>query len=116
MSMTSASTMYMTPIRLWSVDVIHSLHRYGHHPFRQTQMTMAAMIRMTTTEVISGIGWLNGIASQVSLPNIACVSQWRLRRDVHRRRRCSWRNRQWSAVGHDGVEQSGRHAPVGQRL
>src|SRR5690348_9354873 len=69
-SISSASTMYITPMRLWSVDWTYSFQRYGHQPLRQTQTAMAATATNTTSEVISGIGWLKGIASHVSLPNI----------------------------------------------
>ncbi len=36
-SMIIASTQYITPIRLWSTDVIHSRHRYGQYPLMVTQ-------------------------------------------------------------------------------
>jgi hypothetical protein len=38
-SMISASTMYMTPMRLWSTLVSHSVHRYFH-----------ALSQLTTTK------------------------------------------------------------------
>src|SRR4051794_23762435 len=69
-SITSPTTMYMMPMRLWSVDVIYSFHRYGHQPFTVIHAAIAPTAISTTSEVISGIGSLNGIASQVSLPNI----------------------------------------------
>jgi len=59
----------MTPIRLWSVDVIHSLHRYGHQPLKVINATTAPTTSRTTMDVINGIGWFNGTASQVSFPN-----------------------------------------------
>src|SRR3954453_14029069 len=110
--MTSARTMYMTPMRLWSVDVMYSFHRYGHQPLRQTHMASAAITSRITSEVISGIGWLKGIASHVSLPNI-CFSHRRLRRNVHRRRRGSRSNRRRQPVRHYGVKQAGRDRTIG---
>ena len=69
-SITRPSTTYMTPMRLWSVLVIHSFHRYGHQPLIVTSDSTARMTMMTTMEVTSAIGWSKGIAAQVSLPSI----------------------------------------------
>src|SRR5580658_7624875 len=69
-SITIASRVYMTPIRLWSTLVIHSRHRYGSQPFSVIQPNMAMIARMTTAPVTSGIGWSSGMAAQVSLPSM----------------------------------------------
>src|SRR5436305_2112661 len=114
-SITSARTMYMTPMRLWSVDVIYSFHRYGHQRLRQTHIASAAITSRITSEVISGIGWLNGIASQVSLPNICFSHRW-LRRNGHPGRSGSRGNRRRQPVRHYGVEQAGRDRTVSDRL
>ena len=48
----------MTPIRLWSVLVIHSRQRYGHQPFQVTIVKIPAIPTMRTQTVASGIGSL----------------------------------------------------------
>src|SRR5262245_46788403 len=70
-SITRASSVYMTPIRLWSTLVIHSRHRYGKYPLTSTQRRTARMTAPTMPEATIGIGWLSGMASQPSLPNMA---------------------------------------------
>jgi hypothetical protein len=69
-SITMASSVYITPMRLWSTLVIHSRHRYGRCPLITTQARMARMASATTPEAIIGIGWSKGMASQESLPSI----------------------------------------------
>src|SRR4051795_7422777 len=113
--MTSARTMYMTPMRLWSVDVMYSFHRYGHQPLRQTHIASAAITSRITSEVISGIGWLDGIGSHVRLPTI-CFAHRRLRRNGHARRRGSRGNRRGQPVRHYGIEQPRRDRTIGHGL
>src|SRR3954451_9618983 len=108
-SITEASRMYITPIRLWSTLVIHSCQRYGRCPFTTTQASTARIPTSTTAPAISGIGWSNGIADQSSLPSImastvrpacfGCELRPRSRRNV---------------LGRDQVEQSGIIEPVGR--
>src|SRR3981189_3240542 len=69
-SITMASSVYITPIRLWSTLVIHSRHKYGRCPLTTTQPRMARMPRATTPDAIIGIGCSSGMAAQVSLPSI----------------------------------------------
>src|ERR1700761_7664218 len=69
-SITIASSVYITPIRLWSTLVIHSSHRYGKWPLITTQARTARIATSTTPPATSGMGWSNGIAAQVSLPSI----------------------------------------------
>src|SRR5580700_12160421 len=68
-SITSASSVYMTPMRLWSTLVIHSRHRYGHQPLTLMSVSTAAIEATTKMEAASGIGWLSGKAVQLSLPS-----------------------------------------------
>src|SRR3954468_19136569 len=106
-SITEASRMYITPIRLWSTLVIHSCQRYGRCPFTTTQASTARIPTSTTAPAISGIGWSNGIADQSSLPSImaptvrpacfGCELRPRSRRNM---------------LGRDQVEQSGIIEPV----
>src|SRR6185312_10540099 len=70
-SITRPRTTYMTPMRLWSTLVSHSPHRYGHQPFTVTVTRMARMTMPTTTPLSSGSGSLNGIAAQLSFPNMS---------------------------------------------
>src|SRR6516165_7607364 len=70
-SITSPSTTYMTPMRLWSTLVSHSRHRYGHQPLMVTVTRTARMTMPTTAPLSSGSGSLNGIASQLSLPSMS---------------------------------------------
>src|SRR6476646_2242108 len=65
------------------------------------------MIRTTTAPARSGIGWSNGIACQVSLPNISALRRW-----INRRAR-------WALAGrkllmHNRVEQSRINRAVGE--
>src|ERR1700743_2471371 len=73
-SITSARITYMTPMRLKSVLVIHSRHRYGHQPLMVTRLKRPVMPTMSTHTVASGMGSWSGIASQVSLPNMTIAS------------------------------------------
>src|SRR5258708_20677302 len=70
-SITQASSVYITPIRLWSTLVIHSLQRYGRWPRRTIQASIARIATNTTAPERSGSGWSKGMAAQESLPNIA---------------------------------------------
>src|SRR6266404_8469553 len=70
-SITQASSVYITPIRLWSTLVIHSLQRYGRWPRRTIQASIARIATSTTAPERSGSGWSKGMAAQVSLPSIA---------------------------------------------
>src|SRR5215813_7435062 len=70
-SMIRPSTTYMTPMRLWSTLVSHSRHRYGHQPFTVTVTRIARMTMPTTAPLSSGSGSLNGIAAQLSFPNMS---------------------------------------------
>ena len=57
MSIRNASTQYITPIRLWSTEVIHSFHRYGQWPLSVTQARMAriaTIIRIDAPWVSAG--------------------------------------------------------------
>src|SRR6478672_198383 len=76
--MTRPSTTYMTPIRLWSTEVIHSRHRYGHQPFTVMVRRTARMTMTTAAPAISGRGSFNGIAAQLSLPSMStsCLTPW----------------------------------------
>jgi len=69
-SITMPSTMYITPMRLWSVLLIHSFHRYGHQPLNVISDRIDTIPRITTMDVTSGMGSLKGTAAQVSLPSI----------------------------------------------
>src|SRR6266849_3923756 len=69
-SITIASRVYMIPIRLWSTLVIHSRQRYGSHPFNVTQARTPMIITPTRAAATSGIGWSNGMAAQLSFPNM----------------------------------------------
>ncbi len=55
-SITDASSVYMTPIRLWSTLVIHSLQRYGRWPLTTTQARTPRIPSATTPDAIIGIG------------------------------------------------------------
>src|SRR4051812_7216250 len=68
-SITSARRQYMTPMRLWSTLVIHSRHKYGSQPLIVIQARTARITTPTTPPAARGIGWSQGTASQVSLPN-----------------------------------------------
>src|ERR687898_1404430 len=70
-SMTSASSVYMTPMRLWSTLVIHSRQRYGRWPARTTQEITPSRASPTRPEAAIGIGWSRGIASQLSFPSMS---------------------------------------------
>ena len=48
-SITSASSTYITPMRLWSTLVIHSRHRYGHQPLTVTSASRPERAPSTTT-------------------------------------------------------------------
>src|SRR5271168_5172759 len=69
-NITSARITYMMPIRLWSVVVIHSRHRYGHQPLSVTRIKRPRIPESRTHTVISGIGWAKGTADHVNFPNI----------------------------------------------
>src|SRR5271169_866385 len=69
-NITMASRMYMIPIRLWSTLVIHSCQRYGSQPFSVIQARTPMITTPTKAAATSGIGWSNGMAAQLSLPNI----------------------------------------------
>src|SRR5829696_2828767 len=70
-SMTSASSVYMTPMRLWSTLVIHSRQRYGRWPARTTQEITPSRASPTRPDAAIGIGWSSGTASQLSLPSMS---------------------------------------------
>src|SRR6516164_9599762 len=103
-SMTRPRATYMTPMRLWSTEVSHSRHRYGHQPFTVTVARIARMTMPTTAPLSSGSGSLNGMASQLSLPSMSashlahrlCGTRHRLVDDaleqlrVHRAIGCGW--------------------------
>src|SRR3979409_2561623 len=91
-SITIASRMYITPMRLWSTLVIHSRHKYGRCPLMTTQPRMPRMPSATTPEAIIGIGCSRGIASQLSLPSIGGL---RLQRSTFDARLGSRRRRQF---------------------
>ena len=55
-SITSASTMYITPIFLWSTLLSHSFQMYGRWPLMTTQASTPVMTIATTAEEISGSG------------------------------------------------------------
>ena len=75
-SITIASSVYMMPIRLWSTLVIHSRQRYGSQPFSVTQARTPMITTPTKAAAISGIGWSNGMAAQLSLPNMLMLRPW----------------------------------------
>src|SRR6516225_441194 len=58
-------------MRLWSTLVSHSRHRYGHQPLTATSKSTARMTMRTTAMLMRGSGALNGIASQLSFPNMS---------------------------------------------
>ena len=59
----------MTPIRLWSTEVIHSRHRYGQYPFTVIHAEdRAPSPGPPCADAPMMIGWSNGIALQLSLP------------------------------------------------
>ena len=70
-NMTKPRVTYMTPMRLWSTLVSHSRHRYGHQPLRVTVARVARMTMPTTAPLSIGSGSLNGIAAQLSFPNMS---------------------------------------------
>ena len=55
-SITSASSVYMTPMRLWSTLVIHSRQRYGRCPLTTTHASTEKIVMPTTPEAIIGSG------------------------------------------------------------
>src|SRR5258706_1741607 len=73
-SMSSASTMYMTPMRLWSTDVSHSFHRYPTYPFSTIQPRTPTMNR--TMNAVGVLGWIvrseEHTSELQSLTNIVC--------------------------------------------
>src|SRR5689334_12200837 len=77
------SSVYITPMRLWSTLVIHSRHRYGTCPATTSQATTARTMMSTPAPAPSGIGWSHGIASQVSFPSIS-VLRFRFRTNLRR--------------------------------
>ena len=55
-SITSPRKTYITPIRLWSTLVIHSLQRVGSQPFATMIARTATMTTMTDPAAAKGIG------------------------------------------------------------
>src|ERR1700744_1109555 len=76
-----------------------------------THRMTASTAMMTTPPAMSGIGWLQGIESQVSLPNTLVTSccRWDGRLTVFRLRTGA----RWQFLRRDVVEQAGRHRTVG---
>src|SRR5262249_30610295 len=66
----------------------------------------------TTEPATSGIGWLQGIASQVSLPNISALRPWRNRRT---RASGAWARTGRKLLIRDSVEQVRIDATIGER-
>ena len=69
-SITSASRTYMMPTRLWSTVVSHSSHSHLQRPSQVNSPRMPAIPTRMTKHVTITIGWSNGIAASVSLPNM----------------------------------------------
>src|SRR6476619_5173513 len=69
------------------------------------------MISTTTAPATKGIGWSNGIACQVSLPNISVLRRW-----LNRRARGSsvWARAGRKLLIHNRVEQSRINRAVGE--
>ena len=55
-SITNPRMKYITPIRLWSTLVIHSLQRVGSQPFATMIATTTTMVTMTEAAAAKGIG------------------------------------------------------------
>src|ERR1700757_4730444 len=97
-------------MRLWSTLVSHSRHRYGHQPLTATSASTARMTMRTTAMLMRGSGSLNGIAAQVSFPNIltSCLKRRRTPRPadsrLSRARRC---------LVEDALEQLGLGGAIG---
>src|SRR5450631_381187 len=106
-SITDASSVYMTPIRLWSTLVIHSCHRYGRWPLSTTQARIPRIPSATAPDAIIGIGWSIGIADQLSLPSIG-GPEMRLRGFRSQLRPRTGRE----LLGRDGVKQRGIVEPI----
>src|SRR5215510_2760600 len=70
------------------------------------------MISTTTEPATSGIGWLQGMASQVSLPNMSALQPW-----ANSRARAFdiWPRTGRKLLIHDGVEQARIDAAIGER-
>src|SRR6476661_3773032 len=69
------------------------------------------MIKTTTAPATSGIGWSNGIACQVSLPNISVLRRWMNR---HARGSSVWARAGRKLLIHNRVEQSRINRAVGE--
>src|SRR5262245_42254426 len=110
--MTSPSTRYMTPMRLWSTLVSHSRQRYGHQPLMVMTTRMARMTMPTSAPLSSGSGSLKGIASQVSLPSMSTSRLMQRRtRGPADARLCGTRHRPVD----DALEQLRFHRAIGCR-
>src|SRR5262249_20109440 len=111
-SITRASSVYITPIRLWSTLVIHSRHRYGRWPLSTTQTTTAIANEKHTQPATTGIGGSHGTAFQVGLPNISLGSRGPNRGTAGP---AGGARPGRDLPGHDGLEQARLDAAVGER-
>src|SRR4051812_34825410 len=99
-SMISASTMYITPMRLWSTLVSHSFHRYSQ-PLSQVMTRATSSAPPTVTNAPpAAMALYSGRDSMVSLPNITLSPR-------RRRRRLAMRLMAARVLVDDGVEELG---------
>src|SRR3974390_2882837 len=77
-----------------------------------TRPSTPRIARISTSEVISGIGWSRGMADQLSLPNISAPSPGGdfAARSTGNLRSGTWRER----LRGDGAEQPRVHAAIGE--
>src|SRR5262249_54191189 len=101
-----------TTIGLGWTPRIHERQRYGRDTVTTIHDRTARTTNTTTEPATRGIGWLHGIASQVSLPNMSAL---RLRTNRRARAFDIWPRTGRKLQVHDRIKQARINRAIGER-